>query len=114
MAKVVVKNTRMDVEMTQAACDTAQAAMMHVSGKKYRFAVHQSWRVTMGCAYCFARECETEKEVAAYIKAAFEKEYGCTWHCFVGRNFGAYVTHDEGRAIYFYVGHMGVFLFMTR
>ena len=68
----------------------------------------------MECAYCFARECETEKEVAAYIKAAFEKEYGCTWHCFVGRNFGAYVTHDEGRAIYFYVGHMGVFLFMTR
>ena len=43
-------------------------------------------------------ECENEKEVAAYIKAAFEKEYGCIWHCFVGRNFGAYVTHDDGRA----------------
>ena len=33
---------------------------------------------------------------------------------FVGANFGAYVTHEEGRAVYFYIGQQGFFLFMTR
>ena len=86
-ARTVVKSTRMDAVMTQAACDTAQAAIL---------------------------ECETEKDIAAYIKAAFEEQYGNTWHCFVGANFGAFVTHEEGRAIYFYIGQCGFFLFMTR
>ena len=86
-ARCVVKNTKMDPVMTQAACETAQLALI---------------------------ECETEKEVAAYVKAAFEEQYGNTWHCFVGANFGAYVTHEEGRAVYFYIGQQGFFLFMTR
>jgi hypothetical protein len=30
-----------------------------------------------------------EKDIAAYIKKEFDKKYGPTWHCIVGRNFGA-------------------------
>ena len=30
-----------------------------------------------------------EKDIAAYIKKEFDKKYNPTWHCIVGRNFGA-------------------------
>ena len=38
---------------------------------------------------------------------------GCRWHCFVGRKFGCYVTHESQKFIYFYVGQMGVCLFAS-
>ena len=34
-----------------------------------------------------------ESDMAAYVKEKFEEQYGGLWHCFVGRNFGAFVTH---------------------
>jgi len=27
------------------------------------------------------------------MKKEFDKKFGTTWHCVVGRNFGSYVTH---------------------
>lgn len=35
------------------------------------------------------------------------------WHCFAGRNFGSFVTFEQGRFIYFYIGQTGVCLFGT-
>ena len=35
-----------------------------------------------------------ESDMAAYVKEKFEEQYGGLWHCFVGRNFGAFVTLD--------------------
>lgn len=32
-----------------------------------------------------------EKDIAAYIKKEFDKNYNPTWHCIVGRNFGMYL-----------------------
>ena len=37
----------------------------------------------------------------------------CRWHCLVGRNFASYVTHEDSKFIYFYIGQMGVCLFAT-
>ncbi|ESZ97335.1 dynein light chain [Sclerotinia borealis F-4128] len=34
-----------------------------------------------------------EKDIAQYIKKAFDEKRGPTWHCIVGRNFGSFVTH---------------------
>lgn len=31
-----------------------------------------------------------EKDIAAYIKKEFDKKHNPTWHCIVGRNFGAH------------------------
>lgn len=42
-----------------------------------------------------------EKDIAAYLKKAFDKKYGATWHCIVGRNFGSYVTHGKTTKIQF-------------
>ena len=40
-------------------------------------------------------------------------QYNGVWHCFVGRNFGAYMTHEASHHVYFYVGQMAVLLFKT-
>jgi dynein light chain LC8-type len=44
-----------------------------------------------------------EKDIAAYIKKEFDKKYNPTWHCIVGRNFGAVpqyckLNYQEARA----------------
>ena len=55
----------------------------------------------------------TEREIASQIKAQMEEANAGTWHCFVGRKFGCYVTHESQKFIYFYVGQMGVCLFAS-
>ncbi|TNV70685.1 hypothetical protein FGO68_gene10441 [Halteria grandinella] len=55
----------------------------------------------------------SEKLVASYMKMSFEKKYKSVWHCIVGRNFGAYVTHEVGRYIYFYIGQKGFLIWST-
>ena len=82
-----------------------------------------------------------EKDVAGYIKNAFDSRYSPTWHCIVGRNFGggalrrarhgtppltspepslplplppgSYVTHETKSFIYFYTGPTAVLLFKS-
>lgn len=50
----------------------------------------------------------TEQEVASVLKARLSKVYPDTvWQVFVGRNFGAFVTYEEGKYIYFYIGQVG-------
>lgn len=59
--KAVIKNADMAEDMQQRVVDCAQDAMN-------RYTV--------------------EKDIAAHIKKEFDKMYGPTWHCIVGRNFG--------------------------
>ncbi|CAM9329211.1 unnamed protein product [Phaeothamnion confervicola] len=59
------------------------------------------------------RDNNIEQAVASSIKSAFETMYPSVWHCFVGRNFGCFVTHEHTKFCYFYVGQMGVCLFAT-
>ena len=58
---------------------------------------------------------QCNKEVAASLRKDFGEAYGelGTWHAFVGRDMGCYVTHKEGCYIYLYVGHLGICLFAT-
>ena len=39
--------------------------------------------------------------IAAYIRTAFDKAFGKGWNCIVGKNFGAFVTHEIKTYIYF-------------
>ncbi|KAH7676593.1 Dynein ATPase protein [Dioscorea alata] len=54
-----------------------------------------------------------EKDVAERIKKEFDKNYGPTWHCIVGRNFGSYVTHETNHFIYFYLDQKAILLFKS-
>ncbi|RIB17940.1 dynein light chain 2, cytoplasmic [Gigaspora rosea] len=84
--KLVIKNVDMSDEMQQEALDCAKTAL-----DKHNI----------------------EKDIAAYIKREFDKKYGTTWHCIVGRNFGSYVTHETKHFIYFYIGQIAVLLFKS-
>ncbi len=33
------------------------------------------------------------RDIAGAIKKEFDRLYGCSWHCIVGKSFGSYVTH---------------------
>lgn len=65
------------------------------------------------CAGHALETCNVEKDIAAHIKREFDKRYGPTWHCIVGRNFGSYVTHESKHFIYFYLGQMAILLFKS-
>lgn len=54
-----------------------------------------------------------EKDVAEHIKKEFDKKYGPTWHCIVGKNFGSYVTHETNHFVYFYLDTKAVLLFKS-
>ncbi|KAA0195946.1 Dynein light chain DLC [Fasciolopsis buskii] len=84
--KAIVKCVDMDDEMQQEAVDLCAVAM---------------------------NRSQMEKDIAAYMKKEFDRKYGPTWHCVVGRNFGTYVTHEVKNFIYFYLGPNAVLLFKS-
>ncbi|CAL8094392.1 unnamed protein product [Calicophoron daubneyi] len=57
------------------------------------------------------KQYSVEKDVAAYVKKAFDKRYGPTWQCVVGYQFGGYVSHDQDDFIYIDLGNVGMLLF---
>ena len=44
-----------------------------------------------------------EKDIAANIKAYFDKKYAPNWHCVVGKSFASYVTYSSKHYIFFYI-----------
>jgi len=56
----------------------------------------------------------SDRDIAAAIRKTFQSLVSTsTWHCFVGRDLGCYVTHKEGLYIYLYIGQLGICLFAT-
>lgn len=52
-----------------------------------------------------------ERDRAQHIKKEFDRKYGNTWHCIVGREFGSYTSHESKNFIYFSIGEISVLLF---
>ncbi|KAF9111894.1 Dynein light chain 1, cytoplasmic [Mortierella sp. AM989] len=65
------------------------------------------------CAIRGFEKYTVEKDIAAFLKKEFDKKYGATWHCIVGRNFGSYVTHETKHFIYFYLDQIAILLFKS-
>lgn len=82
----VIKNTDMTVEMQKDVEEVAKRAIDY---------------------------CNTDKEVATFIKDDFRSRYHGTWHCIVGRNFGSFVTFERSFYIYLYIGQTAILLFKT-
>jgi len=70
-------------------------------------------------AFSFAKEAldssetKEEKDVSAHIKRKFDKKYGPTWHCIVGSDFKAHVSHESKHFIFFYIGKTAICLFKS-
>ena len=41
----------------------------------------------------------------------FDSKYGPTWHCIVGSDFRAFVTHESKHFIFFYIGKTAICLY---
>ncbi|KAG0207430.1 Dynein light chain 1, cytoplasmic [Mortierella sp. GBA30] len=65
------------------------------------------------CAVRAFEKFTVEKDIAAFLKKEFDRKYGATWHCIVGRNFGSYVTHETKHFIYFYLDQIAILLFKS-
>lgn len=59
------------------------------------------------------QKCEKERDMAQFVKKAFDQKYQAPWHCVVGRQFGSYVSHEEGECSYFQVGQYAFLLFKS-
>jgi dynein light chain LC8-type len=54
-----------------------------------------------------------DRDVAMSIKKIFDKKYMASWHCIVGRNFSAFVTHETKYYIYFNIGYISILLWKS-
>ena len=54
-----------------------------------------------------------EKDIAAHVKREFESGNTGSWNCIVGKNFGAFVAHEQGKFIYLYIGNIAFMLFKS-
>ena len=54
---------------------------------------------------------QEEKDISAHIKTHFDQKYGPTWHCIVGSDFRAFVTHESKHFIFFYIGKTAICLY---
>lgn len=45
------------------------------------------------------------------IQTFFDQKYGPTWHCIVGSDFRAFVTHESKHFIFFYIGKTAICLY---
>lgn len=54
----------------------------------------------------------TEEAVAGAIKKRLAEKFPADiWQVFVGRNFGCFVSHEDGKFVYFYIGQTGFCVF---
>lgn len=54
-----------------------------------------------------------ERDVAQRMKQKLDREQGPRWHVVVGKNFGSFVTHEQGHFLYAYHGPWAILLFKT-
>lgn len=50
-------------------------------------------------------------DLAAAPQRKFDKQYGPTWHCIVGSDFKAFVSHESKHFIFFYIGKSAILLY---
>ena len=62
--------------------------------------------------YHFRHDINTQ-DMATYVKKKCDEEFGGTWHCCFGRNFGCSITHDTKYVLFFQVELMHVLLFKS-
>lgn len=55
---------------------------------KYSEMGQQQQQEAVDCCAAALERFEDNQEVAKYIKREFDRRYGGTWHCVVGKTFG--------------------------
>lgn len=83
--------------------DTPQGTLMTdlpVAIKKVDMTKKMQTYVIRAAKVAFEK-CTSQEEIAAYLKNRFNRRYEPMWTCIVGTNFGAYVSYESRRWVYF-------------
>lgn len=64
-----------------------------------------------GIVSLFKNERRSFCEVAQFIKKEFDKTFQGTWHVFVGKHFGAWVSYETHKLVYFHIGQAGFMIY---
>ena len=91
---IQVKNADMPQEMQEKAIELAKQTLLTPIGT-------------------LQQQPFSTRDVAGNIKREFDRLYGTSWHCIVGKVFGSHVTHEMNCFIFFYVGPWAIMLFKT-
>lgn len=51
------------------------------------------------------------QDVAAYIKEEFDRRFGTTWHCVVGKSFGSRVSYEMQHFMLLNTRHVSIMIF---
>ncbi|THD24281.1 Dynein light chain cytoplasmic [Fasciola hepatica] len=81
---------------------------------KYSEMGQQQQQEAVDCCAAALERFEDNQEVAKYIKHEFDRRYGGTWHCVVGKTFGCYVSHIPNSFIYFILNKKAILLFQAK
>lgn len=72
-----------------------------------RDAVETSRRILDACS-----DFESQAlDAAEKIKVEFDTRWSPHWHVIIGRNFGAFVTHETKNFIFFYLEDKGIMMY---
>ncbi|KAI1716656.1 dynein light chain type 1 domain-containing protein [Ditylenchus destructor] len=82
--KIEVKESDMNAEMTKASVEIVREGL---------------------------RRFNQDKDVASYLKDAFEHKFGPTWHTVVGKSFGSRVSYEMNHFILLKVNQHTVLIF---
>eukprot|EP00405_Crypthecodinium_cohnii_P025345 CAMPEP_0206497892 /NCGR_PEP_ID=MMETSP0324_2-20121206/50563_1 /ASSEMBLY_ACC=CAM_ASM_000836 /TAXON_ID=2866 /ORGANISM="Crypthecodinium cohnii, Strain Seligo" /LENGTH=111 /DNA_ID=CAMNT_0053983763 /DNA_START=127 /DNA_END=462 /DNA_ORIENTATION=+ len=64
-----------------------------------------------GVVSLFKNERRSFCEVAQFIKKEFDKTYNGSWHVFVGKHFGAWVSYEAHKLMYFHIGQVAFLIY---
>lgn len=94
--RVQIKNVDMPVEMQERAIELARGAVGQAAAQA------AAGQPAMG-----------SRDIAGAVKKEFDRLYGPSWHCIVGKAFGSFVTHEANCFIFFYLDNWAIMLFKT-
>jgi dynein light chain LC8-type len=53
------------------------------------------------------------QDMATFVKKKCDEEFGGTWHCVIGRNFGCSITHDTKFVLFVQLDLMHALIFKS-
>lgn len=135
MARAVVKASDMESELQDRVIEMTNEAIQQSFTDKVGFSLFFCvWKrkksssflifiFSLLTGYCFLHQKNMWRRVWRSVSApsicshffSFQVAHCCSprWHCFVGRNFACFVTHESKNFVYFYIGQTGVCVFKT-
>nr|CCA19370.1 dynein light chain putative [Albugo laibachii Nc14] len=69
--------------------------------------------ISQFCNFLRAAPVLIEKDLASELKKYFDKTYGHTWQCIVGKGFGCSIAYDTQYLLFFKANQHNVLLFKS-